>query len=224
MQNEFGPVPPILIPLMGTVTLKKIVEGFRKKCHNVYVGIKEGAEAIENYCNFFPDPAVKLVKVEQSKSLAECILGIMESDLDISKHPIVLNFGDTIVQDLNPELIGQDFISFARTSETERWTLFTDENGKISKISDKTYLLNPETWKTFIGVWGFRDSKLFFDILSEENHRNTSEAFYSAITQYADERPVVLHESKNWIDIGHVDNYFDARKKEINTRSLMHSC
>jgi hypothetical protein len=218
MQNEFGAIPPILIPLMGRITLKKILESYNKNYSFAFVGIQEGSKTIEDYFNFFPDPTVILIRMSTSKSISDTIEKILLSDPIITESPIVLNFADTIIKDLNSELMGKDFISFTKTQETERWTLFQDVHGKIWNVSDKKYLINSSTWKTYIGQWGFSDSKKFLTILQEENQQDKPKAFYRSISRYAEEHAMILHESMNWVDVGHVDNYFNARKQEVNTR------
>lgn len=218
MQNEFGAIPPILVPILGKIALNKIIESYNHNCDQFFVGIQEGSDFIQSYFNFFTDSKVKLVKISNSESISDTIEKTISNEPDILKNSIVLNFADTIVRDLNPELLGKDFIIFAKTKETERWTLFRENGGKITHISDKKYLLDESTWKTFLGVWGFSDPTRFFKIIQAENHIDKSKAFYNAVLKYAEEHPMAMQESKDWIDVGHVDNYFAARKNEINTR------
>lgn len=218
MQNEFGPIPPVLVPIMGKITIKKIMESYNSRCSSAFTGIQEGADLVESYFKFFPDDDIKLIRISPAKTLSDAIEKILQSVPSITNNPIVLNFADTIVRDLGSELIGNDFISFARMNETERWTLFKENHGVITDIADKKYLFDETPWKTFVGVWGFKNSKEFLRLIEEENQQNKSKAFYKAISRYSEKHPMILHETSNWIDIGHVDNYFSARKHIINTR------
>jgi hypothetical protein len=218
MQNEFGTIPPVLIPVMRTIALKKILETYVDAFDNAYVGIQESADATIDYFKFFPDQKVKLVKLSESESISDTIEKIAECNPKIKDAPIILNFADTIVKDLDKALIGKDFISYAETVETERWTLFKEKNGEITEISDKKYQLNGAQWKTFVGVWGFSNATRLLELIHQENCRDKSTGFYRALSQYADEHPLKMVESEEWVDLGHVDNYYAARKKEINTR------
>lgn len=219
VQNEFGPIPPVLLPTMGKIALQRIVENFENGKIDTYVGIKDGAELVENYFDFFHDPYIKLVRMTSTESLSDTVEKIIQFDPKILERPILINFADTVVNDFDPSLIGKDFIYFSETDETERWTLFKRGEGEQLSILDKTFLLNNNGWETFIGLFGFSDTKRFFEILKNEKENDKSCAFYKTIDIYLqDTIQVNFKKSDQWVDYGHIDNYYLARRRMINTR------
>lgn len=218
VQNEFGPIPPVLMPTMGKISLHRIIESFKNGKIDTYVGIQEGAELVEKYFDFFPDPYINLVKIDSSKSLSDTIGKILQSNPKILNSPLIINFADTLVNDFDPSLIGKDFIYYSKTNETERWTLFKEITAKQLEIIDKTFIIDNNDWKTFTGLFGFSNAEKFFEILRKQNEIKKSDAFYKAISEYVSNSNVILRESEQWIDYGHIDNYYLARRQTINTR------
>ncbi|MFX1294029.1 MAG: hypothetical protein ACFFD2_04120 [Promethearchaeota archaeon] len=218
IQNAFGKIPPGLIPVMGKITLKKIFESYNVKMP-VYVGIEDNAEEVERYFEFFPDKSVFLIKTKSTRSISDTIAQMIQIYEEIVDNPIVINFADTIVNDINPSLIGTNFISYTITDETERWTLFKKKGEKILEISDKKFQLSADEWLTFIGVWGCKESAQFYEILCQENEKNIREAFYQTIQKYYNSSAkITFQKTEDWIDVGHIDNYHSARVKAINSR------
>jgi len=228
MQGEFGPIPSGLVPLGGKVAIEKIIESFGGSDFDVYIGVEEGANFVEEYFAFFPDPRVKIAVLENSTSISDTIEKIFGKYPAILQGPVVLNFADTIVGDLEPGLFGRDFISYSRKIETERWTLFKFDSSKIIEISDKEYQDDLAPWFVFVGVWGFKDAEAFYRLLQEENRKNNKKAFYECIKKYAvSSSDMELFETQEWIDCGYVDNYYSAKRKMVATRffnNVTHYC
>ena len=219
LQNEFGQIPPFLLPLMGKTVPEKIRESFGKGNIETYIGVQEGGNLVENYFDFFSDNSIHLVKIAISDSLSDTIEKTIQSDDKILEDPIIINFADTVVKDFDLSLIGEDFIYFSKTDETERWTLFKIRCGEIYEISDKRFIRDNDDWKTFVGLFGISNTKLFIDILKKENKEDKTKAFYNSIVKYFGTfTQEIFKESKQWNDCGHIDNYYSARKKIINTR------
>lgn len=219
IQNEFGPIPPVLIPLFGKVALQKVIEKFSKYDPQTFVGLSDQKEQVYQYIDFFACRRVHLVDVSPSVSISETVEHILDSNPAILSGPMVINFADTIVNDLDLSLVGSDFIAYSITEETERWTLFKESGGTIEQVSDKQFHLDTAGWKTFVGLWGVGDPRRFYEILQGQNRLDKRTAFYNAITEYYNSASEVhfVH-SRDWFDLGHIDNYYRARKQNINTR------
>jgi Putative homoserine kinase type II (protein kinase fold) len=219
IQNEFGPIPPVLIPLFGKIALQKIAATFSGFDPVIYVGLNEQREMVHQYMAFFPCEQVHLVDVTSSVSISETIEQIINENTGILSGPALINFADTVVNDLDPALIGHDFVAYSICDESERWTLFKETGGIITDHSDKQFQLDPSGWKTFIGLWGVRDTKRFYEILKKWNRRDRITAFYKTIIEYYNTSSrVEFVYSKDWFDLGHIDNYYRARRRNINTR------
>jgi len=180
MQNEFGPIPPGMTPLNGKIALERIIASYGALSFQVYIGIEEKYQTVEEYFNFFIHPNVHLVHVKNSVSIGDTIEQIFLQHPQLVEAPVLLNFADTIVLDLPGDVIGKDFVIYAHSNETERWTLFRRVEDKVV-ISDKKYQSDAEEWNLFVGVWGFASGGWLLDRLHENNVRNKKTSFYETI-------------------------------------------
>jgi hypothetical protein len=218
LQNEFGPIPPVLVPIMGKIALHRVIESFQNGKLQTYVGIQEGAELVESYLDFFPDPFIHLVKIDSSESISDTIEIIIQSNPEILNDPILINFADTLVNDFDPSLVGKDFIYYSKKDETQRWTIFKKTATEQLDILDKTFVIDNSSWKAFTGLFGFTNTKKFFETLKKQNKTKKLDAFYNTVKDYFCCFSVSMRESEQWIDYGHIDNYYQARRQTINTR------
>ncbi|MCC7230081.1 MAG: aminoglycoside phosphotransferase family protein [Fimbriimonadaceae bacterium] len=220
LEVDFGAIPPVLIPISGKVAAERIIEQYAEFDATFYIAIEEGADLVQEHFDFFPDSRVKLVRVGKTISIAHTIWRVLESYPEAIANPIVLNFADTIVEDLDPELVGQDFICHAATIESQRWTLVKTDRGRIIEVSDKQFQLDASEWTMLLGVWGFSSGSSFHLKLSECRAEENRGAFYEAILGYFNGLPnaPVWTESIDYIDCGHADSYYAARRKLISAR------
>ncbi len=218
LQLRFGPIPPVLVPLRGRVCLEHLLATFPGKDKRAYLAVDEGRQLVEDYLDFVPPMPVSLTDVAGSRSLADTILRVADVHTHLLDGHVILNLGDTALRDLSPDLLSKDFVAYAHTEETERWTLFQEGSAGQLTISDKLYQPEHELWKTFLGVWGIADFRRFAEILRVEMTLDTGPAFYRSIQTYYEERPTTYWESKEWIDFGHLDNLNDAKRRDVNAR------
>jgi hypothetical protein len=219
LQNEFGPIPPALIPLFGKNALQKIVAAFSSHSPKIYVGLEEEKELVHQYLSFFPCKQVTLCDVTLSASISETVERIMSKNAEILSGPTIINFADTIINDFDLSRIGCDFVTYSFSEESERWALFKETNGVITDLSDKQFQLDLTEWKTFVGLWGIRDTQRFYDLLKKWNTLDKKTAFYRTLIEYYNNAVhVEFVKSRDWLDLGHIDNYYKARRKNINTR------
>lgn len=218
MEVDFGPIPPALVPIGGKVAAERIFEKYPGA--SFYLAIEDNADLVEEHFDFFPHERVHLVRVGKTKSIGETLARVFELAPESAEGALVLNFADTIVEDLPQGLVGQDFISYAATIESQRWTLFKESNGRITELSDKEFQLDATSWMMLLGVWGFASAAAFRDVLAKHDPANNRGAFYDSMLDYYNGLPTPgkLIESCDFVDCGHADNYYAARRRLINAR------
>ncbi|MEQ1823373.1 MAG: hypothetical protein ABL949_12765 [Fimbriimonadaceae bacterium] len=212
LQLEYGPIPPLLVPLRGKVALELIAEKYGSSVDKIYVVCMEGAEQVSDYVEFFGLSQIELVFLKESRNLGETIQQFVAMHPEIRKDQVILNLADTLIGDLDLDLIGQDFVACGATRETSRWTLFNFDDQNNLVISDKQHQDDPSLWSTFLGVWGFADFNAFAEKLE------TQDSFYAALKAYCDSRTPQYFEAKQWVDFGHLDNLNRNRRRSINSR------
>jgi len=220
MEVDFGPIPPVLVPIGGKVAAERIIEKYAGHDASFYIAIDDNADLVEEHFAFFPDPRVHLVRVGKTMSIGHTLARVFELEPGAAEGALVLNFADTIVEDLPAAALGQDFISYATTIESQRWTLFKGENGRISELSDKEFQLDPTSWMMLLGVWGFASASAYRQALDARQPSTNKGAFYDSMIDYFNGLPTPgkLIESCDFVDCGHADNYYAARRRLINAR------
>jgi hypothetical protein len=218
MQALFGPIPPPLVPLGGRLTLERMLDGFSGTSIRVVVGIDEGASALEQFLEFFPDQRIDKVEVSGSRSLGETLLRMADAiEPEDLEGPVIVYLGDTVVDGIGADVFGRDFVAYAHTEETQRWTLFRLGEHGFEEISDKLHQEDPDTWLTFVGVWGFRCGREFMETLRQVGGDPPN--FYVALAEYFEAaHQLALIPTPRWFDCGHVDNYCRAKRQVISSR------
>ena len=220
LEYEFGPIPPGLVPIAGRTALDLIVKTYETVGDiRVYVAIHDGQEMVERHYDFFPDNRICLVPVGPTRSIGQTLERVFESHPDILNTYCIVNFADTILEDRAAFPTENDFIVTATAGESIRWTLFQEEDGRIVRLSDKEFQLDPENWKMFVGVWGVLDAPRFAQLLRDHERTGEGSSFYRTILAYYNSSPTTRFlESESVIDVGHADNYYVARRRMINRR------
>lgn len=219
MEVDFGPVPPCLVPLAGSVAAEKIIEQYDANAH-FYFAINDRKELVYEHFEFFPNDRVHLVDVGNTISIGHTIERVAAIHPEIERSPLVINFADTIIEDNRLSQSSGNFMAIADTIESERWTLIKIEHGKITDLVDKKFLLDAEDRKTLLGIWGIADSKQFFDVLRSTNPSSNRNSFYDSIVRHFNNlsTPPLYLQCEEFVDCGHADNYYAARRKLINAR------
>lgn len=217
LQAEFGPIASAMIPIEGKPALNYIAEGYGNE-YDYFVGIHDAADDMQEYCEKYEKKHnVFLVNVGNTQSLGETVLNVMRELQEEPEH-VVINFADTAVPDALPE---GDVFCFSEQSDAFRWTTFwLDQNLKITAIDEKQMDKNhsKETYNVIIGVFSLTKFNVFKALLDEkvkEDNKNI-DPFYLALWLYFNALPEgrkVFYNPKVWYDFGHLDTYFETKKR-----------
>ncbi len=222
LKFELGYIPTAMIPLHGKPVLEHILEKYEKKDGiEKFISCNQGKEKIINYIknrSLNCEP----IEISSSNSLGSSIYNAMKFLKDYLKDSyFFINFADTIseVGEVDYE---KNLIMYSIVNDPFRWTSFETKNGKITSIIEKYTVISESPKKIFIGVFGFTDPLKFMSTLKKEinnkEKRREIDPFYSALLNFIKEEPYILKFSKNWIDVGHLDTYYSAKKDFINAR------
>jgi choline kinase len=213
----FGDVPSALIPLRGKpVLMHNLQTLLRATTSDLYCVVGHKKDLIERR-------VFRYLKAEAKERIREIIsdprrrpgysfgLALYTARRDGIEHVTVI-LGDTLV---TPEVLGhlgrgEPFIAVSRTyTNPSRWALV--RSAQPLQILNKPDDITTPDYPAIIGVYHLRDIQGF-----ELPPADTE--ISDCLTAYSRHRPFQLVEIKDWIDIGHVDNYYAARKKFIVTR------
>jgi hypothetical protein len=133
---------------------------------------------------------------------------------------LFINFADTYVRPTQPARV-DDFISYSMERNPVRWTAFEESSGEIQSVREK---FTPDAGghrEVFTGVFGLSDPAAYRAALGRELDESTElDSFYRALQLYLDGRTYDLVECEDWIDVGHLDAYYEAKQQFLNVRDF----
>ena len=218
MRLDLGPIPMCMIPLEGHPVLDHISENYSDLETENFVATMQKREELENYLSK-PDNGWNEIIVNSS-SLGETILHSLDNVEDLQNSYLYLNFADTLVEPLKESK--KDLIYYDKVNYTSRWTSFS-KNGEINSITEKFSDFSNGSKNVFAGVFGISDPEKFREKLEKALEKDTDlSPFFSALTDYLEDRDYELVETENWTDVGHIDTYNEAKKDFLNTREFNH--
>ncbi len=221
LQNEFGMIPTAMIPLDSKPALNYIADYYSKRDFQVVVAAHENAEHIVDYCAHHQGPAISVFKVGVTKSIGETVCHTIESLAELPED-LVINFADTIIAE---DLSEGNVICFNRQSDIFRWTTFEIDKNHLGSISEKWTVKDTQSpQNVFIGIFRIINVKEFLAILKETLGATglMLDPFYCSIQRYFNDlepEHKILQEVDDWFDFGHLDTYYETKKKlSLNCR------
>lgn len=219
MQVEVGQIPPVLIPVCGKTVLDLIIEQYTSllRSGHLFVMAHEGGERIDNrVAQQRYDLPISVLTIPKVDELGDAILAALDAiNLD-DFDSLVLNFGDTVLREsVNPS---HNAIWYTDLEESYRWTSFKSENGRLTEITDRFVSENLESSHVFCGVFVLNDPHGFRSCLNDAAAVDGVSRFYTALQSYYESRNYELVSTRHWMDFGHVDNYYQAKKRLVMSR------
>ena len=214
LQGDFGRIPSCLIPFGGTPALHRIVEDVRGFDIRVVVACHENHSLVADFVKHMSGDLVQSMDVGPTSSIGETVHRVLATR-DEPDGRLVVNFGDTLVQERIPE--GDSFF-YACPEELFRWTTFRlGSDGYLDEILDKDIEKGDHVAaKVFVGVFSFKSAKRFGTCLRAAlaDPSPRLDPFYRAVLAYFNSapRPPTAEEVALWIDLGHLDTYYASRR------------
>ncbi|MBX7138502.1 MAG: phosphotransferase [Oligoflexia bacterium] len=217
LQLEVGKIPPVLIPINGKVLLEFILERYPVDQTEVYLLTSEGTAAVMQHVKRLNRPNLHVIEVPTEEDLGSALVHGLKS-LDLSRfQSMIINFGDTLVG-VPESLAGSDAVVYDEIDESFRWTTFKRGDQGIRSISDRFQSDTVESACVFTGVFSFSKPEGLLKWLEQSSAEPAQGRFYSALQGYLSEVPYALVRAVEWDDFGHVDNYYQAKKRFVNKR------
>lgn len=221
LRLDLGRIPTGMIPLHGKPVLHHLIDSFDDVLP--YIACHRRTDTIKEYLRR-EELAWRLLELPETHSIGETVQRSIEkitADQSLnSDTQLYVNFADTLVIPNQPTEYS-DFISYATERNPIRWTSF-EADGRLSSIRPKLDPRATGTHNVFTGLFRFSDPEDFFDSLTQSFDTETTETdpFYLALLDYLQDREHLLLEADEWIDVGHLDTYFQAKKQFLNVRNF----
>ena len=133
--------------------------------------------------------------------------------------PIQIILGDTFINEKFPIEENVLLVS-GKIKSSKQWCLVSnDENSNLKDIFNKQKDLSLEDKKALVGYYKFSDTKILKEIVSR-NIKNNSESFEEVLKIYNKVHPLLIKQTYNWYDFGHIRGVAEARKDLFNARDF----
>lgn len=217
--QSIGKVPSVLYPINNYPVLDYLLDIYCNVVDNIYIVVNERKEYVYEYIRNHNLNHIKIIDLTKTKDLGYTILQGIEFILDDTKYikeeiELYINFGDTILKD-DITNIKKDSVYYSKTNLEEKWTFF-DKNdyGSLTQIIDKQASIQKHDIKNFfVGVFYITNVRLLGTCLKEslDNENDSMDSFFKAIKKYSLSSPFKYIFARHWFDIGHGEQYFDAK-------------
>ena len=226
MQKKFGKIPAVLYPLGDGSIIERIYQQYNSNVDEIYVIAYKKQELIRDYIQFKRLP-VNIIYLDQIKDLGYTIL--FGLDYVLKQYDKIdacfINFADTLIRDDLFDL-QKDVAYYTKAIFEEEWTYFREEEGVITNIVDRSssdiFESGGETTENlFVGVFQFLQPKILAACVRKAQNDTAinMDSFYKGLQDYSHLVPMKFLQTSNWLDVGHSENYFKA-KKGVEARSF----
>jgi len=211
LQADFGAIPPALLPLGHASVLERILQ--QTPVDEALIGAHEGSDDVQDLVSNQRLDA-RVVDVGATDSLGQTVFRCLEQAQ--AEGHVIVQFADTLVSGGLP---GPDTVDFQWAAHGFRWTTFdVDAEGRLDGIRDRFTTARLERQRAFIGRFCFADRNLLRHHLHTqlEARRGRLDPFYAALLEYDRDRRLQPVEQSGWDDVGHVDTYYDTRRRQVS--------
>lgn len=220
LRLDLGRIPTGMIPLQGKPILQYIVNRYSDV--EVFVACYARSEIIEAYVER-EELDWTLIDVGDTDTVGETVFRSLEAIPNVGAQStgyLYVNFSDTLVRPV-PTEVTKDTVAYAQEFNPVRWTIFEGDE-RITTIVRKHSPFSQGHHNVFTGLFGIADGAAYHEELSSvlRGEQSGPDPFYTALQSYLSNREYELVEVDEWVDVGHLDTYYEAKKRFLNVREF----
>lgn len=207
---EFGPIPPVMLPLGIRRLLEHQVDVLQGQGHRLFVSLPESYATVPAEEMLFTRLGITPLRMPEQLSLGESVARCLQ--LMPAGEPLVLMHGDTLVQP--PVAKSGDAWSLAESHDGYRWGYARIDGDVITGVRSLEAGAEPgRDERVLCGCFRFSDPELLIRLLATRGHD-----FLTALAAYAETRLVRGVISTGWSDFGHVQTLYRSRGAYASAR------
>lgn len=219
--SVFGDIPSVLIPLNGKPSVYFILDHFKSLgIQKVYVSVGYKEEKVRRLLGAYPQEEnfqVHAVSVDISKRPGSALLEVLSHIPAQEKkgRGVYLQLADTIPPTDFKQPFDKNFVVVSKDySQSEQWCVVeAAPGGNIKKVFDKE--AGHEDKQAAIGIYNFTDAALFARIPKRD-----CELSDLLIHLLKKKVPIKAASVKEWMDLGHLGKYYQAKARFLPTRNF----
>ncbi|OFL18276.1 hypothetical protein HMPREF2785_01010 [Corynebacterium sp. HMSC067D03] len=199
LRSEFGPIPPVFLPIGNRPLLYWQVQTLRQAFgdESIVLSLPENISLTNLQSRAIDDSGVEVVTVPAGFSLAASVLfalNVSESRDDIVR----ILHGDTLLKRIDSSV---NVVGVSATTDSYDWQLAGTQSGEPSNV--------------WCGYFCFESRRELSRALALSD-----DDFEGAVLAYSQRIPLEEIEAVGWLDLGHVNTYFQAREKFTTQREF----
>lgn len=209
IQEQFGKLPSAMIPLEQRPALDYIYHENVNHYDKISIVVYKEAHFIREFL-FNTQYKIELIELPKAGDLCYSLEYALEN-INLETELTVL-FGDTYVPNMNQLISGKDIVLYSLSDDSQRWTVVHKNDDGSAAFIDKEVIDSPQPYPIVIGAFNFTKPALLLEQV-RSNSTHYSNRFYSALKSYLDLCDFDLIHSSEWVDYGHIDKYFEQKKR-----------
>lgn len=215
--QRLGKLPAVIYPIHNNSMLELFYEMYEGWVSGICIICFEQAELVEHAVKNYDAGKIQVHRLDQLKDLGYTVFCGLHACSP--KEPVIINFGDVIVEDLTKSDSGDCFF-YARGMMSDTWTFFEETCGTIHNIRDKEKADVQKEGDFFVGLFVISHPKEFQSCLRQQlSQEARTDSFYRALVEYSRMYPMQAIRTEKWMDVGHIDNYYRFAL-EVSTRAF----
>ncbi|MEM2954828.1 MAG: hypothetical protein QW625_02675 [Candidatus Nanoarchaeia archaeon] len=217
LSSIFGEIPSGLLPINGKPVIMHTIRNILdNSSYPVYLVVGYKKELIyDKILRYLSDKEKNRIKILETnpeyRPGYSFALGFQKAKFDGIRDAMLV-LADTLIDKKIIELINKkkSFIGVSYSFiDPSRWAILI--NTKPLSIVDKSLYLRHKKYLALVGIY-------YLTQIQNWSFRLKNVEISKYLEEYAKTREVVPLEINNWIDVGHIDNYYRAKKRFMSSR------
>ena len=195
---EVGRLPPAMLPVANKRLFEHQVETLRRSFpkDEVYLSLPECYQIPRKDQLEMDFLGISVVRVPENISLSDSLLYVVISIGEYDNIIRVLH-GDTLIDGLP---LASNVLAIAKTNDDYNWEI---ENKGLTEEM---------VWS---GFFSFNDIRTLIQVLVKNKN-----SFVDAVKEYSNQNQMDYKKVANWMDFGHINNYFKSRSMITTQREF----
>lgn len=211
---DLGPIRTSSIPLGGvSISARHLNELYTECDELLLVADIRDVDELRVQIGHSRFPKTKIVEARSEWTFLESLRKAL-CQTNLQQGRVLILFGDT----LSPVPRAEDAISVAPAPDSDRWAMVSrDEAGSLNISVGADGIPGA---LAVVGMFSFSDAALLRGLLESGERISRTDDFWSVIEAYDGQKTLALEEVDSWLDVGHIDTFYAARRATLSGRAF----
>jgi hypothetical protein len=213
LQSEFGKIPPSFLPVGSKRLYEHQYKILKKNFSKILISLPELFVLNEIDTSNLKKLKIEIIRVPVGLSLGNALVYLI-NECEYIKDRFSIMHGDSYLKGINWEQ--SDCVSIDKAPSVYDWgTVELGEENIIKKFSETKYEEENISSNVLTGWFSFSDANIFLQCILEKKGN-----FIEGLSEYTKINKLTPTIAETWLDFGHINNYYSARKSITTERSF----